>query len=57
MKKYEKRYIIEVFLDGANKWVRSGNRGLNGFFATRKEAEKALRYGKTEPLAYHVRQK
>jgi hypothetical protein len=58
MKQHEKRYIIEVFMEEENKWVRSGNRGLTGFFATRKEAAKALRNGtKSANLEYHVRQK
>jgi hypothetical protein len=58
MKQHEKRYIIEFFLDEENKWLRSGNDGLTGFFATRKEAAKALRNGtKSETLEYHVRQK
>jgi hypothetical protein len=58
MKQHEKRYIIEVFMYGENKWVRSGNRGLTGFFATREGAAKALRDGdKSVNKEYHVRQK
>jgi hypothetical protein len=58
MKQHEKRYIIELFLEEKNKWLRSGNDGLTGFFATREEAAKVLRNGdKSETLEYHVRQK
>ena len=39
--KHTKRFIIELKnFDG--KWIRSGNFGLSGFFATREEAQAAL---------------
>jgi len=56
MKQHEKRFIIEV--KGGDGWSRSGNFGLAGFFATRKEANIALRTGdKSEDMEYRVRQK
>ena len=56
MKQHEKRFIIELNLLG--KWRRSGNKGLSGFFATRKEANKALANGeKSYGVEYRVRQK
>jgi hypothetical protein len=54
MKQHEKRFIIEL----KGKWRRSGNKGLSGFFATRKEANKALAKGDKSPqFTYRVRQK
>jgi len=58
MKQHEKRFIIEFNLLGG--WQRSGNKGLSGFFATRKEANKALANADPNEMAsvpYHVRQK
>jgi len=56
MKQHEKRFIIEA--KGANRWFRSGNDGLRGFFATRQEANKALANGeKSYGVEYRVRQK
>ena len=56
MKQHEKRFIIEFNLLGG--WQRSGNNGLQGFFATRKEANKALANGdKSGGMEYRVRQK
>ena len=55
--KHTKRFIIEV--SGSNgKWIRSGNRGLLGFFSTREEANLALATGVPSPVVqYKVRQK
>ena len=56
MKQHEKRFIIEVNIGG--DWQRSGNYGLQGFFATREEANIALAKGDKAPhLTYRVRQK
>ena len=56
MKQHEKRFIIEV--KGVERWFRSGNFGLTGFFATRKEANKALANGyKSGGMEYRVRMK
>jgi hypothetical protein len=57
MKQHEKRFIIEVLDQYGDGWVRSGNSGLTGFFATRKEATAALAKGnKSFPRKYRVRQ-
>jgi hypothetical protein len=56
MKQHEKRFIIEA--KGVERWFRSGNFGLTAFFATRKEANKALANGdKSDGIEYRVRQK
>ena len=56
MKQHEKRFIIEVNIGG--DWQRSGNYGLQGFFATREEANLALAKGEKSPLCtYRVRYK
>ena len=56
MKQHEKRFIIEFNLLGG--WQRSRNNGLQGFFATREEANIALAKGnKSHSLPYRVRQK
>jgi hypothetical protein len=56
MKQHEKRFIIEA--KGVDRWFRSGNFGLAAFFATRKEANKALVNGdKSDGVEYRVRQK
>jgi hypothetical protein len=60
MKAHEKRFIIEVLgmADGKDKWIRSGNSGLQKFYATREEAQTALIAGeKSSLLEYRVRQK
>ena len=61
MKRHEKRFIIKRFIIEVNiggDWQRSGNYGLQGFFATRKEANKALANGdKSGGMEYRVRQK
>jgi hypothetical protein len=52
------RFIIE--LKGFNgKWIRSGNTGLKGFFATREEATIALNTPGAQSVGstYRVRQK
>jgi hypothetical protein len=58
---HAKRFIIEVKAnnaDGKAVWLRSGNLGLTGFFATREEANTALANGsRGEALEYRVRQK
>jgi hypothetical protein len=55
------RFIIEVKgrnEDGKAVWLRSGNPGLTGFFATREEANTALANGRpSDGLEYRVRQK
>jgi hypothetical protein len=57
MKQHEKRFIIEVNIVPCG-WARSGNYGLQGFFATREEANIALAKGDKAPhLTYRVRQK
>jgi hypothetical protein len=56
-KQHKKRFIIEVQLQDRNGWARSGNSGLMGVFATRKEATAALAKGdKSMGLKYRVRQ-
>ena len=56
--KHTTRFIIELKI--FNKFVRSANDGLRGFFATREEAQAALDPEKglaSEGLTYRVRQK
>ena len=58
--KHTKRFIIEFknMIDG--KWSRSQNDGLQGFFATREEAQAAIYPAKgliSDTLEYRVRQK
>jgi len=55
MKQHEKRFIIEFNLLGG--WQRSGNKGLSGFFATRKKAKAAMDIYGSAGLTYRVRQK
>ena len=57
MKQHQKRFIIEVkYFTG--EWARSGNTGLQGFFATREEANVALENGdKSAGMKYRVRMK
>jgi hypothetical protein len=58
--KHTKRFIIEFKNPDENKYSRSCNRGLSGFFYTREEAQAALAPEKdlaTENLTYRVRQK
>ena len=56
--KHTKRFIIEYRFLG--KWNRSANDGLEGFFATREEAQAAIDPTKgliSDTLDYRVRQK
>ena len=54
--KHPKRFIIEVLITG--RFSRSGNHGLTGYFATRKEAQAVLASGRYNgpDLTYRVRQ-
>jgi len=57
--KHTKRFIIE-FKNVNGKWERSGNSGIDGFFATREEAQAAIDPAKeliSDTLEYRVRQK
>jgi hypothetical protein len=55
--KHTKRFIVEYFDDLDNTWVRSGNTGISGAFATREEAQAAMVASRSDLLKYHVRQK
>ena len=60
--KHTKRFIIEYKdpVYGNGKWNRSENDGLEGFFATREEAQAAIDPAKgliSDTLDYRVRQK
>jgi len=58
MKRHAKRFIIEVKINDV--WQRSGNDVLQGFFATKEEAQAALDPAKglvSEGLRYRVRMK
>jgi len=51
------RFIVEYFYTFYNKWHRSGNYGIDGFFKTRKKATTAMgKYKSTSNgLKYRVR--
>jgi hypothetical protein len=57
--KHTKRFIVEVFRIMFDKWERSGNYVISGFFPTREEAQTAIDSGlyTSENLKYRVRQK
>jgi hypothetical protein len=55
--KHTKRFIVEVKTESNDKYYRSGNQVINGFFATREEAQTALEAHGSEGLKYRVRQK
>lgn len=55
--KHTKRFIVLVKADFENKYSRSSNNVIEGFFATKEKALKAVKlYGSTG-LTYKVRQK
>jgi hypothetical protein len=58
--KHTPRFIIEVYMEASQRWVRSSNDGITGYFATRDDAQFALShtlgYASTD-LKYRVRQK
>lgn len=58
--KHTKRFIIEVKYAAGNGYFRSTNTGTSGFFATKEEAQEALKpeHGYvSEGLTYRIRQK
>lgn len=56
--KHTKRFIVERKMsDGSNKWTRSGNSSISGFFETKEAAQEALKTGASEGIQYRVRQK
>lgn len=55
--RHAKRFVVELFLPGSLKWVRSGNEKIREFFFTKEEAQAALAiYGSTT-AKYRIRQK
>lgn len=54
--KHTPRFIVQFTSEGGNIY-RSGNRGLRGFFATRKAAQAAIATYGSQGIDYKVRQK
>lgn len=55
--KHTKRFIVLVKDDFYGKYIRSGNDVIEGFFATKEEALKAVKLHGSAGLTYKVRQK
>ncbi len=58
--KHTTRFIIEMHLEASNRWQRSSNDGLTGFFSTRAEAQARLSPENdytSQGIKYRVRQK